>query len=164
MIMLLVLILAISVGISISPLGRRMSTGLPVVVLVGFQGFRVLVELAMHRAYTEGIMPVQMSYSGRNFDIVSGLTALGVAFWLWSGPRRQWRPIVTAWNVLGSLLLLNILIIALLSAPTALRRFANEPPNVWVTQAPFVWLPAVMVLAAIVGHLLVFRHLRHTGA
>jgi hypothetical protein len=42
--------------------------------------------------------------------------------------------------------------------PFPLQRFAV--PNVWVTQAPFVWLPAVMVLAALLGHILLFRRLR----
>jgi hypothetical protein len=58
------------------------------------------------------------------------------------------------------LLLANILAVALLSAPTAFRTFHNEPANVWVTQAPWVWLPAVLVLAAVAGHIVVFRRLR----
>jgi hypothetical protein len=29
-----------------------------------------------------------------------------------------------------------------------------------ITYPPFVWLPAVMVLAALAGHLIVFRALR----
>jgi hypothetical protein len=35
----------------------------------------------------------------------------------------------------------------------------NEPANVWVTRPPFVWLPAVLVLAALLGHLVLFRRL-----
>jgi hypothetical protein len=35
--------------------------------------------------------------------------------------------------------------------------------NVWVMRPPFVWLPAVMVLAALAGHLLVFRALALQG-
>jgi hypothetical protein len=31
------------------------------------------------------------------------------------------------------------------------RKFRNEPANVWITQAPYVWLPAVFVLLAIMG-------------
>jgi hypothetical protein len=30
---------------------------------------------------------------------------------------------------------------------------------VWVTRAPWIWLPTVMVLAAIMGHVLVYRRL-----
>jgi hypothetical protein len=103
-------------------------------------------------------MPVQMSYSGRNLDIVSGASALIVGGLLALGRLPRWA--VRAWNWLGALLLANILVIALLSAPLPIRVFHNEPANVWVTQAPFVWLPAVMVLAAVLGHLLVFRRLR----
>ena len=35
----------------------------------------------------------------------------------------------------------------------------NEPANVWITHAPWVWLPTVMVFAAILGHVLVYRRL-----
>jgi len=34
---------------------------------------------------------------------------------------------------------------------------------VWITYPPFVWLPAVMVRAALAGHLLVFRALGLLG-
>jgi hypothetical protein len=44
--------------------GRRSGLRLPLAALVGYQGFRVVVELLLHRAYVEGLMPVQMSYSG----------------------------------------------------------------------------------------------------
>jgi hypothetical protein len=130
---------------------------LPLAALVGYQGFRVIVEVLMHRAYVEGLMPVQMSYSGRNFDIVTGITALALGGWLVSGtPRRQ---LVLAWNTLGLVLLANIVTVALLSAPTPMRVFMNEPANVWITRTPWVWLPAVMVFAALVGHVLVYRRL-----
>src|SRR5690348_7305699 len=61
-------VLAVAVGIS--PIGKSIAAGLPLAVLVGYQGYRVIVELFLHRAYSEGLIPVQMTYSGRNFDIV----------------------------------------------------------------------------------------------
>ena len=111
----------------------------------------------MHRAYVEGLMPVQMSYSGRNFDIVTGITALALGAWLATG--RDLARLVLAWNTLGVVLLANILIVALLSAPTPFRVFMNEPANVWITHAPWVWLPTVMVFAAVFGHVVVYRRL-----
>ena len=149
--------LAIAIGVAVSPLGRRIVSTISIATLVGFQGFRILVELLLHRAYVEGLMPVQMSYSGRNFDIVSGITALALGAWLATGRRS--RVLVAIWNVLGVALLANILAVAMLSAPTPFRVFMNEPANTWITRAPWVWLPAVMVLAAIMGHALVFRWL-----
>ena len=162
MLFLLMATLVLVVAVAASPLGKRLAVGVPIAALVGYQAFRVLVELSMHRAWAEGLMPVQMSYSGRNFDIISGVTALAVGLWLVTGERRNWRRVVVAWNTLGLALLLNILVVALLSAPTRFRVFMNEPANTWITHAPWVWLPTVMVFAAMLGHLLVYRRLRLT--
>ena len=52
----------------------------------------------------------------------------------------------------------NIVTIAVLSTPV-FRYFGDERLNVFVTYPPFVWLPSVMVLAALAGHLLTFRAL-----
>jgi hypothetical protein len=141
--------------------GRRLAEGLPLAVLVGVQSFRLPLELMMHRAYVEGLMPVQMSYSGYNYDIVTGITAFVVALVVATGRAGSFgRAAAATWNVLGVLLLVNVIVIAFVSTPLPIRLFMNEPANVWITQPPFVWLPTVMVLAAILGHVVVFRKLR----
>jgi hypothetical protein len=127
------------------------------VALVGLQGFRLPLELLMHRAYVEGIMPVQMSYSGRSFDIVTGATAIVLALALARMPVPRW--VIAVWNVLGTVLLVNILMIAIASMPM-FHWFGMDRLNVWVADPPFVWLPAVLVLTAVAGHLLMFRKLR----
>jgi hypothetical protein len=153
---LVVSILVIGVAMARSKVGDRFARGLPLAALVGFQGFRLPLELAMHRANTEGLMPIQMSYSGRNFDIVTGVTAivLAIALSLTSVPR--W--VVWAWNVLGLLLLANILAVAIASTPM-FAYFGRDRLNVWVMWMPYTLLPAVMVLAAWTGHLIVWRAL-----
>jgi hypothetical protein len=128
----------------------------PLWALVGIQGFRLPLELAMHAMYTRGIMPEQLSYSGRNFDIVTGAAALVVAALVYAG--RASRRLVLAWNVLGLLLVINVATIGILSTPR-FGLFGADRLNVFVTYTPFVWLPAVMVLAAVAGHLIVFRAL-----
>jgi hypothetical protein len=141
-----------------SSLGHRLATGIPLAALVGIQAFRVPLELIMHRAYSEGVMPVQMSYSGFNLDILTGLGAVLVATLLLLGRMPIWG--VKIWNWAGSLLLLNIVVIALLSTPTPVRMFRQEPANVWIVDTPFIWLPSLFVGYALLGHLLVFRRLR----
>jgi hypothetical protein len=153
--LVLVPTVVLAIGLALSPLGARFVAGIPIAWLVGVQGFRVAVELLLHRAYVEGLMPVQMSYAGRNFDVVTGITALLLGAWLATGQRS--RVLVVLWNTMGLALLLNVLVIAMLSAPTPFRVFTNEPANVWITRAPWVWLPAVMVLAALMGHVLIYR-------
>ena len=155
---LFVAIIVLGLVLGLSRVGERLALGLPLAVLVGVQGFRFPLELLMHRAYTEGVMPEQMSYSGWNFDIVTGITAIVVAGMLLAGRMPLWG--VRLWNWLGFLLLINIVTIACVSAPTPFRMFLNEPANVWITRAPFVWLPSVLVLTAFLGHIVVFRRLR----
>ena len=151
------IVILTAIGVALSPVGRRLALSLPLAALVGFQSFRIAVELLLHRAYIEGLMPVQMSYAGRNFDIMTGITAVGVALWLARGHRSN--GVVFVWNTLGLTLLANVLIVALLSAPTPMRQFMNEPANIWVTRAPWIWLPTVLVWAAIAGQTLVYRRL-----
>ena len=155
--LLLLAIGALAALVALSGFGRRLALFLPLPVLVGIQAFRLPLELAMHGMYERGIMPVQMSYSGRNFDILTGATAILVAAAVASG--RGGRRLVGAWNVMGLALLANVVGVAILSMPR-FRYFGDDRLAVWVTYPPFVWLPAVMVLAALAGHLLIFRALR----
>lgn len=159
MAVLAVLIMALSFRLALGGVGRRLAR-LPLWILVGIQGFRLPLELAMHQMFERGIMPEQMSYSGRNFDIVSGITALIVAALLVAG--RGGKALVAAWNLLGLALLLNIIVVSLLSMPI-FAFFGDDRVNVWVTYPPFIWLPAVMVLSALTGHLIVFRALGRVG-
>lgn len=154
-------ILVLAFLIAFGPPGRRLATGIPIAILVLFQAFRLPLELAMHAMYERGVMPVQMSYSGWNFDIVSGITAVVVGAAACMGRAPRW--LIAAWNLLGLVLLANIVTIAIASTPR-FQAFGPDRLNVWVTYPPFVWLPAVMVLAALAGHLLIFRALRTVEA
>jgi hypothetical protein len=156
---LIVASLALGIAVGASRLGLKIATGIPLAALVGIQGFRFPLELLLHRAYVEGLMPVQMSYAGFNFDIVSGLSAIVVGALLVRRPGSVGAARI--WNIGGALLLVNILTIAVLSTPTPLRVFHNEPANEWIAHAPWVWLPSVYVVAAIIGHVVVLRRLRY---
>jgi len=156
LVFLVLAVLAIGIGVPWSPLGTRLVRGLPLWVLVGSQVFRFPLELVMHRAYLEGVMPVQMSYSGQNWDILTGIAAVGLALWLLRGGAPRWA--VVAWNLGGLALLVNVVTVALMSTP-AVRWFGDDRLNVFVTYPPFVWLPAVLVTAALMGHVLVWRTL-----
>lgn len=143
--------------LAFSPVGTRLVTGEGIAGLVGFQVFRVPLELLLHRLHGEGVVPVQMTFAGSNFDIVSGI--LGAVVGAWALVARPPRTAILATNLIGLALLVTIVTIAVLSMPTPLRRFQDGPPAVFVTGWPFVWLPAVLVQAAWFGHLLVFRKL-----
>jgi hypothetical protein len=157
----LLLILGLSlltVAIVFSPLGARLATAVPLGALVALQTLRIGVELLLHRLYVEGAVPMQMTYSGRNFDVLSGITGLVLGAWLLSG-RRTPRGLILAWNLLGLALLVNIVAIAILSTPVSFRRFTEGPPNLLPSTFPFIWLPSFLVQVAFGSHLLIFRQL-----
>ncbi len=118
---------------------------------IGYQSFRILVEIFLWWGHREAVVPVQLTFEGRNFDIVTGLTAPLVA-WL---PVPRWG--VHAWNFMGLALLINVVTVAILSMPTPLQRF--EHANVFVIQAPYVWLPLFLVPSALFGHVALWRRL-----
>lgn len=148
-----------SFAIAFSPLGALLAAKLSFAALVGFQAFRILAELTIFAAVKEGIAPVQMSFEGYNFDILTALTAIALGLYLRKHERSRW---VLPWNIMGIVFLVIIAFIALTSFPLPIRIFMNEPSNEWVSTFPYVLLPGVLVVAALTGHLLVFRKLRQS--
>jgi hypothetical protein len=158
--LLLVLGLAIlTLMIVGSSIGSRLAAAVPIGAVVALQGFRIPVELLLHRLYLEGIVPVQMTYAGRNFDIVSGVSGAVLGGWMLSG-RPVPRGVLLAWNIAGLALLANIVAVAVLSTPVPFRRFLEGPPNLLPSRFPYVWLPSFLVMVALGSHLLIFRQLR----
>jgi hypothetical protein len=142
--------------VAFSPFGAHVAEALPLWALVGLQAFRLPLELVLWKAAGDGTMPVQMSFEGRNFDIVTGATALVLSIVLYRTKiSDSW---VLAWNLLGMALLINIVSVAIASLPW-FHAFGTDKVNVWVMHVPFVWLPAVLVQTGLFGHLVVFRRL-----
>jgi hypothetical protein len=147
---------AAGLAIGLSRIGARLAAGLSFATLIGIQSFRLPLELVMHRAAREGVMPVHMSFSGYNFDIVAGASAVVVAVLLAAGKAP--RALAMAWNMLGAALLVTIVIIGVSSLPM-FAAFGDAPDrlNTWMAYFPFVWLPTVMVAAAFAGHIVIAR-------
>lgn len=126
--------------------------------LVYIQSFRVLVEFFLWILFTRNIIPVQMTFEGLNYDILTGLSAPLVAYYALS--QNKW-PRITAvlWNLAGLLLVTNIFLVAFLSTPGPLRQFFNEPPNTLVAYFPYVWLPAFIVPFAYLMHILSIKQI-----
>lgn len=158
---MVLVVLVGSIGFARSRAAGDLVSGLPLWALVGFQAFRLPLELVMHQAAKAGVMPVQMSFSGWNFDIVTGLSAIVVAALAARGVAP--RALIVAWNAIGALLLANVVTIAVASTPL-FHAFGPRALNTWIAYFPFVWLPGAMVSAAIVGHVLVLRRLRADAA
>ncbi len=126
--------------------------------LVLFQSFRVAVEILLWQTFERGLIPVQMTFEGRNWDIVAGLLAIAVGVYMQQQPRRAIAAGVL-FNVVGLALLINIMAVSILSMPTPVRYFTEGPANTLVTTFPFVYLPSVLVVLAFAFHLFSLRQL-----
>ncbi len=146
--------LPVILWIAFSKKGSALLRSIPPHWLIGMQAFRILVEIILWRAFLQNLLPVQMTFEGNNFDVLSGVLAIPVAMFI----RKKWSPgVVLAYNIIGLLLLLNILVIAVLSMPTPLRHFMNEPANTLVGEFPFIYLPAILVVIAYSLHIFSLR-------
>lgn len=141
-----------------SPSFTHLLRQIPESWLVYLQSFRVGMEIILWMAFLDNIIPVQMTFEGRNYDILVGLLAPVFAYYCFT--RKKWPRIVAiGWNIMGLLLLLNIVVVSILSAPVPFRMFMNEPANTFVAEVPFVWLPAFVVPVAYWLHILSVKQL-----
>lgn len=146
---------AATLALAFSRIGAGAADRIGFVALTGFQVFRVPVEWVLFSLHRDGVTPVQMSFAGWNFDVLTGLSAPLVAWLVRRG--RIGRRGLLAWNCAGLALLANIVTIAILSTPTPLRTFWNEPANTFVAGWPWIWLPGFLVPMALLGHLVSLR-------
>jgi hypothetical protein len=136
--------------------GERLARILPLAALVGFQAFRLPVELVLAELHRQGAIPVQMTFEGLNFDILTGVSAIPLSLAVHHG--KLGTRAALAWNTVGLVLLATIVTVANLSTP-AFHVFAHGPSAALLATPPFIWLPTVLVQAALLGHLLTYRKL-----
>ena len=112
---------------------------------------RVPIEIVLFFLFVHGTIPELMTFSGRNFDVLSGLTAPIIAFLVLKG--KIGRKALIAWNVVCVILVVTVLVHGLFSAEFAFQRLAFEQPNRAVMYFPFILLPGVVVPLVIYSHL-----------
>ena len=141
-----------------SPIGARLGQGLRFRELVALQIFRLPLEFVLLGYYWEGRIPRVMTFEGRNWDILTALWAIVVAVAQYKGYKQRW--LVWVWNCFGFALLLNIIALAIMSAPGPLRKLNVSPLNSLPFAWPSIWI-LFCVLVALGSHLLIFRKLLH---
>ncbi|WP_316795143.1 hypothetical protein [Pedobacter agri] len=119
---------------------------------------RVPVELVLYGLFLNGAIPELMTFEGRNMDILAGITAPIVGFFGIS-KSKMGKTSLLVWNFVCLGLLLNIVINAILSAPSPFQQFGFDQPNVAILNFPFSWLPAFIVPLVLFAHLAAIRKL-----
>jgi len=119
---------------------------------------RIPVELCLYALFINGAVPQLMTFEGRNLDILAGLTAPLVGFF-GIGQSKMGKMPLLAWNFICLGLLLNIVVNAILSAPSPFQKFAFEQPNIAILYFPFSLLPTFIVPLVLFSHLAAIRKL-----
>lgn len=138
--------------------GRRIMDSFDVKTLTLLQVVRIPVEITLYWLCLHKLVPAIMTFEGRNFDILCGLTA-PLIYYFGYVKNVFSRGILIGWNVVCLLLLTNIVVTAVLSAPLPFQRFGFDQPNIALFYFPFVWLPCFIAPVALFSHLVLIRKL-----
>jgi hypothetical protein len=138
--------------------GRSFIDRLSMQMLAYVHIIRIPVELVLYGLFLNGAVPELMTFEGRNFDILAGITAPLVGFF-GIGQSKMGKFSLLVWNFICLGLLFNIVINAVLSAPSPFQQFGFEQPNIAILNFPFSWLPTFIVPLVLFAHLAAVRKL-----
>lgn len=138
--------------------GRKFIDGLPLLNLTYLHVGRIPVEITLYLLFINGTVPELMTFEGRNFDILAGISAPFVAYFGIS-KKKMAKGSLLAWNVICLCLLINIVANAFLSVPSPIQKFGFDQPNIAVLYFPFSLLPAFIVPVMFFSHLVSIRQL-----
>jgi hypothetical protein len=147
-------ILCGSLLLGLSPIGKSIAAASPIPWLLAFQGFRLPLEWVLHAWVQQGVIPPAMTWTGSNWDILSGIAALAFA------PFSRRLPVL-AWigNIFGLILLLNVGRVAVLSAPVPFG-WADVTPKLQLPfHLPYALIIPICVGGALAGHVTLTRAL-----
>jgi len=138
--------------------GRQFIDSLPLKDLTYLNIIRIPVEIILFWLFLNRAIPELMTFEGRNFDIVAGITAPFVSYLGFTKNKLNSQAILF-WNYVCLGLLINIIVNAFFSTPSPIQKFAFEQPNIAILNFPFSWLPTFIVPVIIFGHLTSIRQL-----
>lgn len=120
---------------------------------------RIPVEITLYYLFLQKQVPEIMTFNGLNFDIVIGISAL--IFFMLSQLFKinLGKKTLMVWNIIGLLFLLNIVVMAILSAPLPIQQLSFEQPNIAVLSFPYILLPSFIVPIVFLTHIISIKQL-----
>lgn len=112
---------------------------------------RLPVEIVLFYLFVHKMIPELMTFEGRNYDIVMGVSAPIIALLLLKN-KISWNGLVL-WNIIGLILILFILVNGILSSELPIQQFGFEQPNRAIMYFPFILLPATVVPIVLWTHI-----------
>ena len=138
--------------------GRQFIDSLPLKNLTYLNVVRIPVEIVLFWLFLNKAIPELMTFEGRNFDILAGISSPIIAYFGLTNIKLN-RQTILIWNFICLGLLINIVVNAVFSVPSPMQKFAFDQPNIAIVNFPFSWLPTFIVPIVLFGHLTSIRQL-----
>lgn len=106
--------------------------------LIGYQTFRIPVELILLFSFQKMVIPESATFEGYNFDIIWGVSAPLIAYLAFKGRSKL---LIKVWNIIGIIMVLNVAFI--ISTSMYLPTFWNS--EVSLVSSQFFTLPYLLV-------------------
>ena len=118
---------------------------------------RIPVEICIYWFAMEKIVPNELTFEGRNWDILSGITAPLIAYAYYKGYIG--RKTLLIWNFVALILVIAIVSQAILAIPSPFQQMGIDQPNIAVLYFPFNWLASFIVPIVFFTHFAALRQL-----
>jgi hypothetical protein len=119
---------------------------------------RIPIEMILYYLFIQKLVPEIMTFKGLNFDLIIGVSAFLILLLNWVFKIKIDGKIMLIWNVIGIFFLLNIVILAIFSAPLPFQLLSFDQPNIAVLRFPYILLPAIIVPIVFLSHFLGLKY------
>ena len=126
-----------------------------------FQSFRIAVELILLWTFYKGIIPVEATFEGFNYDILIGFSALLVGLFF-VAEIKKYKTLLVAWNILG---IIMVLIVGFIVGTSFYQ------PWIWGSDVPiasldfvgfpYLFIPGILAPSAIFMHVVSLIQIRN---
>ncbi|MGW9684540.1 hypothetical protein [Flagellimonas sp. 2504JD1-5] len=130
---------------------HKVLASIPIALPIAVQSFRAVIEVLFYFTFIQGILPVQVTFEGANYDVLIGLSAIVMA--VYANRPNASRKVLLVWNIIG-------ILVVLFAAFIFITSFYF--PSIWgdtgipigFNQFPFLLLPTFLMPFAVFLHVL----------
>lgn len=129
----------------------------PIALTVYYQTFRIFVELLIWGLAKDRVGPDLVTFEGRNFDILAGLSAPIIGYLAYHKKVLSHKTVI-AWNIVCLLLLANIVFIFIsLIVNPVMWGYNDIPVSYDFTRVPYIYIAGMFMPTAVFMHVFSIR-------
>lgn len=111
--------------------------------LIWMHSYRMVIAVIFYFLFMRHIIPVQMTFAGKNYDVLTGVVAPFLGFLAFR--KKVPQVILIMWNFLGIVLVSIVVIVAVLSTPYPFSLFHEPVSNTMIAYFPFILMPGFVI-------------------